>query len=103
MTTRIAASLATALVAALGFSAGATASRPPLVSFTQSGGFVALERGFVVRQSGDVVTDGAVVARLAPKRLAALRRALAAARWRTLASPYPAPLHIAGRYLYTIG
>ena|SRR5215217_1005695 len=102
MTVRIAASLATVLVAAAGFSAGPTASQPPLVSFRQSGGFVALERSFVVRRSGDVVTDGAVAARLAPKRLAALRQTLAAARWRTLAAHYAPRVHIPDGYVYTI-
>jgi hypothetical protein len=80
----------------------APASSSPLVSFRQGGGFVALDRSFAVRQSGQVVTQGAVVAKLAPKRLAALRRALADSRWRTLARHYAPRVHVADGYVYTI-
>ncbi len=80
----------------------APASSPPLVSVRQSGGFVAIERSFVVRRSGQVVTKGVVVSTLEPRRLASLRRALADARWRTLARHYAPRVHVADGYVYTI-
>jgi hypothetical protein len=80
----------------------AGAGQPPLVSFRQSGGFVGLERSFLVRRSGEVVTRGIVVSRLPPKRLAELRKALVEARWPKLARHYAPRVHVADGFVYTI-
>ena len=99
---RMWASAVTVLVAVGVCSFPAHGSSPALVSFRQSGGFVARERSFVVRQSGQVVTRGAIVSTLTPSRLAALRRALASARWQTLARHYAPRVHFPDGYVYTI-
>jgi hypothetical protein len=93
---------AAAVLAALAATATPRAATPALVTFRQSGGFVALERGFTVRRSGEVVSRGVVVARLPPRRLRELTRALADARWSTLARHYAPSVHVADGYVYTI-
>ena len=90
-----------ALAAGLAHQAAAAPSRV-LVSFQQTGGFVAIERTVTVRTSGKVVADGAAVSTLSRARLAALRDALADARWRTLRSHYAPDVRVADGFLYAI-
>ena len=90
-------------LAALAPSASAATS-PNLVAFEQTGGFAGIERGFAVRTSGTVVSDGLPVTakRLSAKRLVALRAALTQARWSTLARRYESETPISDGYVYRI-
>ena len=80
------------------------ATSPNLVTFEQTGGFASIERGFAVRTSGVVVSDGLPVTakRLSAKRLVALRAALTQARWGTLARRYESETPISDGYIYRI-
>ena len=69
----------TILIALTVLTPSSSATTPSnLVTFEQTGGFASIERGFAVRTSGVVVSDGLPVTakRLSAKRLLALRTAL---------------------------
>ena len=90
------------VVAAMLAHPAATAPPRVLVSFQQTGGFVAIERTVTVHTSGKVVSDGAAVSALSRARLAALRDALADARWRTLRAHYAPDVTVSDGFLYAI-
>ena len=76
-----------------------------LVSFRQTGGFAAIDRGLTVRRSGAVVSDGLAVKvkALSPPRLQRLRTALASAGFASLHDRYESDEPIADGYVYRIG
>ena len=80
----------------------ASAPSPVLVAFHQGGGFVAIERSLSVRRSGAVFLEGVHVSTLSRARLAALRAALADARWGTLRARYAPDTPVADGFLYSI-
>jgi hypothetical protein len=95
---------------ALGSGAGvqsvsAAQPSPVLVSFKQTGGFAAIERGLTVRRSGAVVSDGlpVKVRKLSPRRLRALHAALASAGFAGLDERYESDQPGADGYVYRIG
>lgn len=98
MKTIVAVALALAVVAPQ----AASARSPVLVSFRQSGGFVAIERSVTVRRSGAVLSENVRVSTLSRARLTALRDALEAARWETLKSHYAPDVRVADGFLYAI-
>lgn len=85
-------------------SSSSAATPSNLVTFEQTGGFASIERGFAVRTTGAVVSDGLPVTakRLSAKRLVALRAALTQARWGTLARRYESDTPISDGYVYRI-
>jgi hypothetical protein len=95
----------TILIALTVLTPSSSAATPSnLVNFEQTGGFASIERGFAVRTSGVVVSDGLPVTtkRLSAKRLAALRTALTQARWVTLARRYESETPISDGYVYRV-
>jgi hypothetical protein len=94
------------IVALVASTAAAAQARPlsPLVTFEQRGGFAGIERGLVVHRSGKVVSDGLAVTthRLSPARLRALRTALVAARFPTLAREYESGTGMADGFVYRL-
>ena len=95
----------TILIALTVLTPSSSATTPSnLVTFEQTGGFASIERGFAVRTSGVVVSDGLPVTakRLSAKRLAALRTALIQARWVTLARRYESETPISDGYVYRV-
>ena len=86
-------------------SASAAQQSVVLVSFHQTGGFAAIERGLTVRRSGAVVSDGLAVKVkvLSPQRLQALRSALASAGFASLHDRYESDEPVADGYVYRIG
>ena len=95
----------TVLIALTVLTPSSSATTPSnLVTFEQTGGFAGIERGFAVRTSGVVVSDGLPVTakRLSAKRLAALRTALIQARWVTLARRYESETPISDGYVYRV-
>jgi hypothetical protein len=100
------AGLAVVMGAALAVQSGASAQASPvLVSFHQTGGFAAIERGLTVRRSGAVVSDGlpVKVKQLSAERLRTLRAALSAAGFATLRDRYESDEPIADGFVYRIG
>jgi len=101
-----------ALLSLVALGAAVAAQSPPaaqpspvLVSFAQTGGFAAIERGLTVRRSGAVVSDGlpVKVKELSPLRLRALRTALASAGFTSLDARYESDQPVADGYVYRIG
>jgi hypothetical protein len=94
------------LGASLAVQSGSAAQQSTiLVSFRQTGGFAAIERGLTVRRSGAVVSDGLAVKvkALSPSRLQALRTALVSAGFASLHDRYESDEPIADGYVYRIG
>src|SRR5262245_12316308 len=105
MPAKLAALILIALGAAL--AAQTAPAAPPstvLVSFEQTGGFAAIERGMKVRRSGAVVSDGLAVKvkQLSPKRLDTLRDALTDAGFASLRDRYDSDEPIADGFIYRI-
>jgi hypothetical protein len=106
VTAKLAATTLIALGAALAVQSVPAA--PPsavLVSFQQTGGFAAIERGLTVRRSGDVVSDGlpVKVKQLSPTRLRTLRAALTASGFASLRDRYESDEPIADGFVYRLG
>jgi hypothetical protein len=102
---KLAATTAVALGAAVTSQAvPAAAPSQVLVSFEQTGGFAAIERGLSVRRSGAVVSDGlpVKVKQLSPARLRMLRGVLAGAQFATLRDKYESDEPIADGFVYRI-
>ena len=95
-----------AMGAALAVQSGPAAQASPvLVSFQQTGGFAAIERGLTVRRSGAVVSDGlpVKVKQLSAARLRTLRAALSTAGFAALRDRYESDEPIADGFVYRIG
>jgi hypothetical protein len=94
------------IVALVASTAAAAQARPPapLVTLEQRGGFAGIERGLFVERSGQVVSDGLAVTthRLTAAQLRALRAALVAARFPTLARHYESDVAIADGFVYRL-
>jgi hypothetical protein len=94
------------IVALVASTAAAAQARPPapLVTLEQRGGFAGVERGLFVQRSGKVVSDGLPVTthRLTAAQLRALRSALVAARFPTLARDYESDTGMADGYVYRL-
>jgi hypothetical protein len=80
------------------------ATSPTLVSFRQTGGFAAIDRGLVVERSGALVSDGLPLARsrLTKVELAKLKLALKHARFAGLPERYESKEPIADGFTYQI-
>src|SRR4051794_40851598 len=104
------AKLAVLSVVALGAAAAtiqpapAASPSPVLVTFEQTGGFAAIERGLTVRRSGAVVSDGLPLKarQLSTARMARLRMLLGDAHFATLERRYEADEPIADGFVYRI-
>jgi len=106
MVVKVAALSLVGLSAALAAQPASRAQQSPvLVSYQQTGGFAAVERGLTVRRSGAVVSDGLAVKvkSLSPLRLRALRSALTAAAFPSLQDRYESDEPIADGFVYRIG
>ncbi len=82
----------------------AAAASRTLVSLRQTGGFAGVDRGLAVTGTGRVVPDDLELRtrQLSPARLQALREALKAARFGTLARHYAPAQPVADGFVYRI-
>ena len=104
------AKLAALSVVALGATAAgvqpapAASPSPVLVTFEQTGGFAAIERGLTVRRSGALVSNGLPLKakQLSSARMARLRMLLTDARFATLKHRYDSAEPIADGFVYRI-
>jgi hypothetical protein len=89
-------------VASLAGPAGGAGS-PIVVSFQRTGGFASIEKHLAVHRDGTISSDGyAAKKKLTAAKLAALRSALADARFATLDRVYEPDAPIADGYTYRI-
>jgi hypothetical protein len=84
--------------------APAASPSPVLVTFEQTGGFAAIERGLTVRRSGALVSDGLPLKakQLSAARMARLRMLLTDAHFATLKHRYEPAEPIADGFVYRI-
>ena len=84
--------------------APAASPSPVLVTFEQTGGFAAIERGLTVRRSGALVSDGLPLKakQLSAARMARLRTLLTDAHFATLKHRYEPAEPIADGFVYRI-
>lgn len=94
--------LATLVLAAGAVDSGPVEARQqPLVVYTRTGGFIGVQDSMKIFRDGTVTSTNGDF-RLSPKRVAALRASLRAARFSTLLRKYKADYPIADGFVYGV-